>query len=414
MDLSVFLSKFGKRIYLPNGITVQSAEAKKQATRHNATAGVAKENGKAMFFPSFMENFSDSLDPDKIFLYAPMGGIDGLRTKWAEEMVKKNPSMEGKKISKPIVTCGVTNALSIVSRLFVSEGDTLVLPNLYWENYDLIFGIQNEANIVKYEMFDNEGFNIKGFDEAIASVKSEKVAILLNFPNNPTGYSPNEKEATALLDILKKYAQAGKKIVAIFDDAYFGLFYEKDVYRESLFAKACDLDENILAIKCDGATKEEMVWGFRVGFITYGSKGANDEDIDTLTKKTLGAIRGNVSNCSTMAQNIILNGLNKKDHDEEKKVLFAKLEEHYKAMKAAVEKHKDCKSLKALPFNSGYFMSFETKCKAEELRHVLLDKYNTGTIAIGENVLRVTFSSVNASDMEDLIDCVCKAADSLC
>ena len=34
--------------------------------------------------------------------------------------------------------------------------------------------------------------------------------------------------------------------------------------------------------KCDAATKEEMVWGFRVAFVTYGSKGFTDEQYDAL------------------------------------------------------------------------------------------------------------------------------------
>ena len=36
-----------------------------------------------------------------------------------------------------------------------------------------------------------------------------------------------------------------------------------------------DLHPNVLGIKLDGATKEDYVWGFRVGFITFGFKGAN-------------------------------------------------------------------------------------------------------------------------------------------
>ena len=38
---------------------------------------------------------------------------------------------------------------------------------------------------------------------------------------------------------------------------------------ESLFGKFANLHPRILWIKLDGATKEEFVWGFRTGFITF-------------------------------------------------------------------------------------------------------------------------------------------------
>ena len=48
----------------------------------------------------------------------------------------------------------------------------------------------------------------------------------------------------------------------------FGLVYENGIFKESLFSKLADLHENVLAVKVDGATKEDYAWGFRVGFIT--------------------------------------------------------------------------------------------------------------------------------------------------
>jgi hypothetical protein len=36
----------------------------------------------------------------------------------------------------------------------------------------------------------------------------------------------------------------------------------------------CDAHPNILAVKLDGPTKEDYVWGFRVGFLTFGIRDA--------------------------------------------------------------------------------------------------------------------------------------------
>ena len=50
----------------------------------------------------------------------------------------------------------------------------------------------------------------------------------------------------------------------------------------------CDAHENILAVKGDAATKEEMVWGFRVGFLTFNSAGLSEEHYEALVKENDG------------------------------------------------------------------------------------------------------------------------------
>lgn len=408
------LSDYGRRMYVPKGIIVQSGEAKKKANKYNATIGVALDHGTAMYLPSVKAQFADSMKPGEIFPYAPMGGVAALREIWQKEMVAKNPSLEGKKISLPIVCSGLTNALSLVCSLFLDEGDSVVLPAMYWENYDLILDEQRQAKKVFFDNFDGEGFNLKGLDNAMASVKGEKIAVILNFPNNPTGYTPTNKESDEIAAVLKKYADAGKKVIVISDDAYFGLFFDKDVCRESIFAKVCDASENLLAIKCDAATKEEMVWGFRVAFITYAFKGCDDATLDALMQKTMGAIRGSLSNCSMSGQQIILKGMADPNYHADKKAGIEKIGARYTQMKKALEKYasKDC--LKALPFNSGYFMSFNTKCKAEDLRQELLNNWGTGSICLGEHLLRLAFSSIDLENIDGLVDTVYQAAEKLC
>ncbi len=407
------LSDYGTRMYVPKGIIVQSAEAKKKANKYNATIGVALDHGTAMFIPGMKKQFADTMKPGEIFPYAPMGGVLALREVWQKEMLVKNPLLEGKIISKPVVCNGLTNALSIVASLFLDKGDEVVLPSMYWENYDLILEEQRQAKRIFFDNFDGEGFNVKGLDAAIASAKGNKVAVLLNFPNNPTGYTPTNKESDEIAAVLKKHADSGKKIIVISDDAYFGLFFEKDTCTQSLFAKVCNASENLLAVKCDAATKEEMVWGFRVAFITYAMKGATEEQLDAIVQKTMGAIRGTLSNCSMSGQNILLKGMQDPDYHADKKAGIEKVGERYHAMKKALAKYADKDCLKPYPFNSGYFMSFYTKCDAEALRQHLLNNYGTGSIRLGEHLLRLAFSSIDIENIEGLVETVYKAASEL-
>ena len=408
------LSDYGTRMYVPKGIIVQSAEAKQKAKRFNATIGVALEKGSPMFIPSMKAQFADTMAPGEIFPYAPMGGVMDLRKKWLEDMKEKNPSLKDKAVSLPVVCSGLTNALSIVCSIFLDKDDSVVLPDMYWENYNLILDEQRQAKKVLFPVFNDNGFNVEALDKAIESVKGNKVAIILNFPNNPTGYTPTNKESEAIAQVLKKHADSGKKLLVVSDDAYFGLFFEEDTCTESLFAKVCDLSPNILGVKCDAATKEEMVWGFRIAFITYGCKGFTDAQYDALVQKTMGAIRGTLSNCTMSGQNILLKGMKAQNYKEDKKAGIAKVGERYFALKKALEKYKDKTCLKPFPFNSGYFMSFQCQCKAEDLRQHLLEKYGTGVIRLDDNKIRLAFSSVDIENIEALVDTVYEGAEDLC
>lgn len=404
------LSDYGKRMYFPKGIISQSAEAKQKAYRYNATIGIATEKGKAMYIPSIRRQFAENFSSDDIFSYAPTAGELSLRKLWLEEMRRKNPSMGEKNVSLPVVTNGLTNAISIAASLFLDPGETIIIPDMYWGNYTLIFTEQRQANCVFFPLFDDGKLNIAALAKTIDSVDAPHIAIIFNFPNNPTGYTPTIQEAERLVTMLIEKADEGKKLLVFTDDAYFGLFFEEDTCKESLFSLLCDAHENIFAIKGDAATKEEMVWGFRIGFLTYNSKGLDEAQYEALVKKTMGALRGTVSSCSKPAQSILLKSMASVNYQEEKAEGIAIIEKRYRLLKNVLASYTDNPWLTPLPFNSGYFMSFRCAGNAEKLRLHLLDTYGVGTISVQNTYLRLAFSSTDIEQIEDLVALVYQGA----
>ena len=409
-----FLSPVGRRMYFPKGIVAQSDEAKEKAKKFNATVGLATEKGQPFYLQDIYSKFKEgALKPAEIFSYAPGGGDKTLRGLWRDSMLEKNPTLKGKKISLPLVTGGLTHAISMVAQMFASEDDCIVCPDLFWDNYDLIFRDLVGAQPVLFPFYGKDGgFNVEGMKNALLSVPGNYARIILNFPNNPTGYTPSKEEARKIVDAVVSVADTGKRVMVISDDAYFGLFFEEDTEKESLFSFFADAHENIFAVKGDAATKEEMVWGFRVGFLTYASKGFTDAHLDALTKKTLGMIRCSVSNCDRPGQSLIVKAIQNGEHyDEDKARIFSEMKKRYEIVHKAVSKHKDESVLTPYRFNSGYFMAFDTHGKnAEELRTYLLDKYQIGVINIMGGTLRLAFCSVEPEGLEELIDTVYKAA----
>lgn len=406
------LSARGRDIFFPSkGILGQSAEAK--GKRINATIGIALEDDGSPLRLGCLAN-QVTLDPKDAFPYAPSFGKPELRELWRDRIYRKNPSLGDAPVSKPVVTCALTHALSMCGYLFLDAGDKLYSPELFWGNYRLVFANGYGAEIATFPTFVGGGFNVAGLRDKLLEGPPAKRVVLLNFPNNPTGYTPTLAEAEGIRDALLEAAEAGNNVVALIDDAYFGLVYEDGIITESIFPLLADLHERILAVKIDGATKEDYAWGFRVGFITYATKGGAGELYEALEAKTAGAVRGNVSNAPHLSQSLLRVAYNSPAYEEEKA-------EKYRILKRRANKVKDIladnpeyrDAFEPLPFNSGYFMCLQLKdADPEAVRTILLDEYSTGVIAAA-GVIRVAFSATPFELLEELFSnlyqAVCKA-----
>jgi len=402
------LSDLGLAMYLPKlGILSQSAEAKQKAGAYNATIGIATENGKPMHLQVIQETLS-AYEPKDIYEYAPPAGKPELRAVWRDKMIAENPSLAGKSFSLPVITNALTHGLSIVGDLFVNAGDAVIVPEKNWENYELTFGVRRGAEMVNFPLYNADNrFNSAGLRDALLAQKERgKAIVLLNFPINPTGYTPDAEEGREIVAAIRDAAEAGINVVAVTDDAYFGLFFE-DSLQESLFGQLTGLHERVLPIKVDGATKEEYVWGFRVGFITFG--GLSDASLSALEQKVVGNIRSTISSGPHPSQTFILRALKSEGFQAQK-------EEKYRIMKGRANKVKELldsgkygDALPYYPFNSGYFMCLNLDVDAETVRQRLLNEYGVGTVALGESDLRVAFSCIEESGLEDLFDRIYKA-----
>ncbi|MEH7351956.1 aminotransferase class I/II-fold pyridoxal phosphate-dependent enzyme [Neobacillus drentensis] len=399
------LSSLGKKLYYPKGILSQSTEASKKATRFNATIGIATENNVPMHFEHIQETLQ-GYSPENVYPYAPPSGIFELRLEWKRKLLRDNPSLQDKSIGIPITTNALTHGLSIAADLFVDENDVIILPDKYWGNYQTIFQVRRGGHLKTFKLFDEfEKFNVRAFRERLMEqVDAGKVIVLLNFPNNPTGYTPDEDEVQGIISVILEAAEAGINIAVILDDAYFGLFYEDSV-KESLFGRLAELHPKILPIKVDGATKENYVWGLRVGFLTFASE--STELLEILEQKTKGLIRGTISSGSHLSQTIILQSLQSNQFEVEKRQKYEVLKQRAIKVKEIIRNEKFKEVWSIYPFNSGYFMCLKLlKVDAEKLRLHLLDEYGLGTIAINSTDLRIAFSCVEEKDLEELFELI--------
>lgn len=402
-----FFSKLGENIILPQDVLIQSKETAAIPGAINATIGIATSNKKAMALPSINKVITE-ISNSEYLPYSPTPGLPKMRELWKEKILADNPSINKDLLSLPMVTTGITQGIDIAANLFSESGDALLLPNLFWQNYAQIYTIKLGNKIYKYNQFDeNNEFSISNFKETLYSIKEDKISLILNFPNNPTGYTPSDVELNSLVDVISTYAKENKnkQLIIVSDDAYFGLFFEKNHKTPTLSAtyKLAE-NENCLIVKLDGITKEFYSWGLRVGFITYYTK--NDELRKILLEKTQGYLRSTTSSPSNLSQQIAVRLLDNKQSLEEKEINDKIIEERYNELKQAISTEQLDQLVRVLPFNSGYFFTIKlpSNINAHEFRLKFLNEYKYGVYSMDDEHIRIAFSCLDIELIPELIN----------
>ena len=387
------LSPLGQRAAMPLGIPQQSEQAK--GVLRNATIGQITDGaGRPLALPSLEKHFSGFPDTQAL-LYAPQAGLLALREAWQRRLALP----EGTPASLPVVTMGITHGLSLCADLFTGPSVPVVVATPYWDNYELIFTMRTGAPLVTYPVFGpDRRFNVEGLRAALVRLSGPAV-VLLNFPSNPTGYSPYPDEAEAIVALLAAHPLP---LCVVCDDAYTGLFFDPALYGKSLFpALAAALDpRRALACKVDGATMELGIFGGRVGFLTFSAGGGAGR---ALAEKAAAVLRGTLSSGSRPAQAAVLGALASPTLADEQAAVLATLRERYEVLRDALAAH----GLTPWPFNSGCFALLELPSGqiAEDVRQRLLAKHSVGVIAVpSANALRIAFCSLDAREIPDLVN----------
>ena len=401
-----FFSKLGENIILPQDVLIQSKETAAVPNAINATIGIATVNKKALSLPTINKVINDISTADYL-PYSPTPGLLKIRELWKEKILKENNNVNPNYLSLPMVTTGITQGIDIVANLFSEKDDALLLPNLFWQNYAQIFTIKLGNTIYKYSQFDeNNNFNLTNFKDTLFSIKENKISIILNFPNNPTGYTPSTEELKKLVNIIDEFAKENpnKNLIIISDDAYFGLFFEENHQTPTLNATYRLVNNNnCLVVKLDGITKEYYGWGLRVGFITYYVK--DDKLRKTILEKTQGYLRSTTSSPSNLSQQISLRLLESNQAKQEKINNDKIIEDRYLALKESINNYNLSEVVTILPFNSGYFFTIKMPqdINAHEFRLKFLNEYKYGVYSMDDSHIRIAFSCLDKELIPDLI-----------
>ncbi|MBP1626728.1 MAG: aminotransferase class I/II-fold pyridoxal phosphate-dependent enzyme [Holophagaceae bacterium] len=390
------LSPLGHRAFFPKGIPYQAGQAK--ACSINATIGQITDGaGNPIPLAPLAEKLA-GLNPKDAFLYAPISGREAARKLWHAKLVKEDARME--KVGLPVAGAGVCHALNMASELFFAPGDTLVVPDLYWDNYEQVFQVRLQGDFLPFPFYgEGGGFNIAGLRETLASVPG-KVHVLLNFPSNPNGYSPTPEELVAIGNVLVEAAEK-RPVVVYCDDAYHGLVFEPSATTKSLFYELIDRSPNLIPLKCDGATKELSFFGGRVAFLHFGVDKAIAE---ILVDKCMGLIRSGLGGTVGLSQHLVELELQDERHEGEFERLRLILAGRYQRLKAALAKPSPYWTV--YPFNAGCFCLLKLRdgLDADQIRQQLIAEEGVGVVSQQGNCIRIAFCSIKEESVVPLIE----------
>jgi len=171
-----------------------------------------------------------------------------------------------------IMTCGAAGAMNIVLKAILDPGDEVITPAPYFVEY--AFYADNHGGVLK-SVPTRPDFTLdtNALSEAISG---RTKAVILNFPNNPTGQVYSEESLRELGNLLTEKGRAlNRTLYLISDEPYSKIIYDGvtvpsifQCYTESVIASSYSKDLSIpgermgfAAVNPNAAHKGELLAG---------------------------------------------------------------------------------------------------------------------------------------------------------
>lgn len=152
-----------------------------------------------------------------------------------------------------LITVGSTEGLSTFIRSIVDEGDEVIMPTPTYPGYAPNIKLQKGIEVYLDTSKDDFKLTAKNLESAITP---KTRAIILTYPNNPSGVCIDEDEMDKIADVIRIH-----DVFVLSDEIYASLAFEK--YHS--LAKYHDLIDKVVVI--NGFSKSHSMTGYRVGYM---------------------------------------------------------------------------------------------------------------------------------------------------
>ncbi len=154
-----------------------------------------------------------------------------------------------------LVTVGVSEAVDLVVRTLLNPGDEVIIPEPCYVSYAPLVTLAG-GSPVSYKASYENNFEIK-IDEIKQLVSQKTKAILINYPNNPTGATFSKSELEHLLKLARE-----NDFYVITDEIYAELSYGR---KHTCFSSLPGAKPYTILLS--GFSKSFAMTGWRVGYV---------------------------------------------------------------------------------------------------------------------------------------------------
>ena len=155
-----------------------------------------------------------------------------------------------------VVTIGASEAIDAALRAIVAPGEEMLVPEPSYVSYapGVVFAGGVPRLVVTREEDD---FRLQA-DALEAAITPRTKALILPYPNNPTGAIMEKKDLEAIAEVVRRH-----EILVVSDEIYSELIYDEK--KHVSFASLPGMDPYTLTI--NGFSKAFAMTGWRVGYI---------------------------------------------------------------------------------------------------------------------------------------------------
>ena len=186
--------------------------------------------------------------------YTPNAGLSDLRAA-ISRYLKRRFDLEYAPTGEILVTVGGSEALDLAFRCLLEEGDEVIVPAPSFVCYGPLVAMTHGVPVLVETKAEDE-FRLTA-QQLKAAITPRTKAVVLPFPNNPTGGIMPREDLEALAEVLR-----GTDIMVISDEIYAELTYGG---HHVSMANLPDMKERTIVI--NGFSKAYSMTGWRLGYV---------------------------------------------------------------------------------------------------------------------------------------------------